>query len=97
MERLGLDFRRIEAPPEWGALIRSTRDPTLFHSFGPWDEAEHIAAMRTSPEASAVFTAMQALCVEILPGDYELVAHIHVRASMHDDGVDATGSCSATA
>ena len=30
-------------------------------------------------QVTAAFTAMQALCVETLPGDYELVAHVHVR------------------
>jgi heme-degrading monooxygenase HmoA len=76
---LALTLGGLRHPPEWGALIRSTRDATLFHSFGPWDEAEHIAAMRKSPQATAAFAAMQSLCVETLPGDYELVAHVHVR------------------
>jgi hypothetical protein len=62
-----------------GALIRSTRDPTLFHSFGPWDSAEHIAAMRIDPKTNASFDAIRKLCVEMLAGDYQLVAHVHVR------------------
>ena len=76
---LAVTFAALPHPPHWGALIRSTRDPTLFHSFGPWDSAEHIAAMRKSPEATAAFKAIQQLCVETLPGDYELVAHVRVR------------------
>ena len=35
--------------------------------------------MRKSPEAAAAFKAIQELCVEMLPGDYELVAHVRVR------------------
>lgn len=73
---LAATFSGLPHPPLWGALIRSTRDPTLFHSFGPWDHADHVASMRKSPEAQAAFKAIQALCVEMLPGDYELVAHV---------------------
>jgi len=71
-------FISLPNPPHWGVLVRSTRDPTLFHSFGPWDKAEHIAAMRTSPEALAAFKSLQELCIEMMPGDYEVVAHVRV-------------------
>jgi quinol monooxygenase YgiN len=76
---LAITFSALAHPPHWGALIRSTIDPTLFHSFGPWESAQHIAAMRNSPEATASFKAIRNLCVEMLAGDYELVAHVRVR------------------
>jgi heme-degrading monooxygenase HmoA len=85
---LALTLSGLPHPPHWGVLIRSTRDPTLFHAFGPWDKAEHVAAMRKSPEATAAFKGIGDLCVEMLPGDYELVSHVHVRegqASVHSD------------
>lgn len=78
-QHLAVTFSALPHPPIWGALIRSTRDPTLFHSFGPWDHTDHIAAMRRSSEAAAAFKAIQELCVEMLPGDYELAAHVRVR------------------
>jgi len=40
-------FAAFPNPPYWGTLLRSTSDPTLFHSFGPWEDARHIAAMRS--------------------------------------------------
>jgi hypothetical protein len=76
---LAVTFSSLPHPPLWGVLIRSTRDPTLFHSCGPWDHTDHIASMRKSPEAAAAFKAIRELCVEMLPGDYELVAHVRVR------------------
>jgi quinol monooxygenase YgiN len=76
---LAITFSALPDPPRWGALIRSARDPTLFHSFGPWESAENIAAMRTDPKANASIKAIRNLCVEMLPGDYELIAHVRVR------------------
>jgi hypothetical protein len=76
---LAVTFAALAHPPHWGALIRSVNDPTLFHSFGPWEAAEHIVAMRRSPETIAAFKVIQALCVDLIAGDYMLVAHVHVR------------------
>ncbi len=76
---LAVTFSSLPNPPIWGTLIRSTTDRTLFHSFGPWDDREDIAAMRNSPEAKAAFRALQALCHEMTPGDYEMVRHVAVR------------------
>jgi heme-degrading monooxygenase HmoA len=71
-------FIGLPNPPHWAVLVRSTRDPTLCHSFGPWESADHIAAMRKSGEALATFKALQELCIEMMPGDYEVVAHVRV-------------------
>ena len=76
---LATTFRSFPNPPYWGTLIQSTRDRTLFHSFGPWESAEHVAAMRNSPEAAAAFNAINELCVEMLAGDYTVIRHIEVR------------------
>lgn len=76
---LAVTFSALPEPPIWGTLIRSTRDPTLFHSFGPWDHVHHITSMRKNAKVAAAFKSIQELCVEMLPGDYELVAHVRVR------------------
>ena len=72
-------FSSLPSPPYWGTLIRSSADPRLFYSFGPWESAEQVAAMRASPEAVAAFGAIRRLCEEMTPGDYELVVHVAVR------------------
>ncbi len=72
-------FSSLPSPPYWGTLIRSAADPRLFHSFGPWESAETVAAMRASPEAAAAFGAIRKLCEDMTPGDYELVVHVAVR------------------
>lgn len=77
--RLAETFSALPRPPYWGTLIRSTRDPGLFHSFGPWETADDIAAMRTDPAALACFKEIAALCEEMTPGDYEIVTHVAVR------------------
>jgi quinol monooxygenase YgiN len=76
---LTVTFASLDNRPYRGTLIQSTRDRTLFHSFGPWERAEHIAAMRSSPDATAAFEAINALCVEMLTDDYEVVRHVEVR------------------
>ena len=83
-----INLAGLPHPPHWGALIRSTLDPTLFHAFAPWDNAEQIASMRKSPEATAAFKAIQGLCVEALSGDYELVAHIRIREEQTSVGTE---------
>ena len=76
---LAVTFSSLDNPPYWGTLIQSTRDRTLFHSFGPWESAEHVAAMRNSPEAAAAFKAINELCVEMMAGDYTVISHIEMR------------------
>lgn len=72
-------FSALENPPYWGTLIRSRTDPSLFHSFGPWERFEDVAAMRSNPDAGAAFGAIRELCDELTPDDYEVVIHVHVR------------------
>jgi quinol monooxygenase YgiN len=71
-------FTSLPNPPLWGTLIRHRTDRTLFYSFGPWRSAEHVAAMRGSPKAGEAFRRLHELCVELTPGDYEVVAHMDV-------------------
>ena len=84
---LAATFKSLPDPPQWGVLLRSIQDPALFHSFGPWDSAEHIATMRKSPEAMAAFKALQDLCIDMLPGDYEVVATVRVHDNTDDEPV----------
>ena len=69
-------FSSLPNPPLWGTLIRHRTDRTLFYSFGPWRSAEHVTAMRESPEAGEAFRRLHELCVELTPGDYEVVTHV---------------------
>lgn len=73
-------FSRLPNPPIWGTLIRSVSDPNLFYSFGPWQDAAHVAEMRVNPDARAAFEVVRKLCVEMTPGDYEAIRHVRVRA-----------------
>jgi quinol monooxygenase YgiN len=76
---LTVTFSSLDNRPYRGTLIQSTQDRTLFHSFGPWESAEHVAAMRNSPEAAAAFKAINELCVEMMAGDYTVISHIEMR------------------
>jgi heme-degrading monooxygenase HmoA len=72
-------FSSLPSPPLWGTLIRHLADRTLFYSFGPWRSAEHVAAMRENAAAREAFRRLQELCVELKPGDYEVVTHVDVQ------------------
>ena len=76
---LAATLSSLPNPPYWGTLIRSTTDRTLFHSFGPWADAHDVAAMRNNSGAGAAFQAVHELCLEMTPGDYEIVTHVKVR------------------
>ena len=76
---LAATFSSLPDPPYWGALIRSLAEPTLFCSFGPWEEARHVEAMRASPDAGEAFRQLHELCTELVAGDYELVTRVEVR------------------
>jgi heme-degrading monooxygenase HmoA len=72
-------FSALPNPPYWGTLIRSMKDKTLFHSFGPWEDASHVEAMRNNPEAGRAFQEIHELCTELTPGDYEIITEVKVR------------------
>lgn len=69
-------FAALEHPPLWGSLLRSTTEPRLFYSFGPWRSAEDVAAMRAHAPTVAVLQRVRALCERATPGGYERVAHV---------------------
>ena len=81
-EHLAEQFSTLAAPPRWGSLLRSTDDPLLFYSFGPWDRRADIDAMRSEPTVQQAFAALRSFCEEVTPGTYELVRHVVVR---HDE------------
>lgn len=72
-------FAGLERPPYWGTLIQSRTQPQLFHSFGPWENPDDIAAMRANAGAAAAFGAVMACCEEMTPGDYAVVEHVRVQ------------------
>ena len=75
-KELGRAFAALEQPPLWGSLLRSTTEPRLFYSFGPWRSTEDVAAMRAHAPTLAVLQRVRALCERATPGGYERVAHI---------------------
>jgi quinol monooxygenase YgiN len=77
--KLADTFSSLPSPAYWGTLIRSTTQPRLFHSFGPWKSTHDVKAMRGNPEASAAFKSISECCEEMMPGDYEEVIHVRVR------------------
>lgn len=78
-QKLADTFSSLENPPFWGTLIRSKTSRNLFHSFGPWEKPEDVAAMRSNADAGAAFQAIHELCDELTPDDYEVVLHVRVR------------------
>lgn len=73
-------FSGLPAPPLHGTLIRSTEDPSVFYSFGPWRSAEDIEAMRGDAKAQEAFQSLLALCENATPGSYAVVRHVEVPA-----------------
>ena len=55
-------------------LVQSVIDSTLFYSFGPWDSAESVQAMRIDPQAQAGMARVRELCTEAAPGSYRVAA-----------------------
>jgi len=73
---LGEFFLSLEHPPPagTGTLVRSLDAPSLFYSFGPWDDPAHVAEMRAHAETRARIGAIVALCSEATPGGFEVIA-----------------------
>ncbi len=71
-------FAALEKRPRWGTLIRSTTEPKLFYSFGPWASLSDAAEMRANPGAQQALERVRSYCLEATPGVYELVRHIEL-------------------
>jgi hypothetical protein len=71
---LAAAFLALKAPPRWGTLLRSTEDPRLFYSFGPWPSVETIAAMRADPGAAGAIARLIGLCDGTELGTYLVAA-----------------------
>jgi heme-degrading monooxygenase HmoA len=71
-------FSSLEKKPQWGSLLQSLTEPTLFVSFGPWQSLPAIEAMRANPEAQAALAKARSLCQDATPGAYRLAAHADV-------------------
>ena len=48
-------------------LLRSTDDPKVFITVGPWKDAQSVAAWRAMPEFRRFFGIAKELCVDIKP------------------------------
>ncbi len=79
-EALAAIYGRLPHPPLWGTLIRSSWEPALFYSFGPWRSAADVMEMRANGEVQAAFAVLQGLCETMRPGIYEGVRHVAVDA-----------------
>jgi hypothetical protein len=75
---LARTFTKLPHPPLWGTLIRSTSEPDVFYSFGPWRSASDVQTMRDHPDAGAAFARIAAACEQMTPGNYEMVRHVDV-------------------
>ena len=73
-EALGRFFNSLPQPPGKGTLLQSVDDPHQFYSFGPWQAAEDIQAMRDHPDTPAEIGKLMALCEEGRPGTFRVVA-----------------------
>lgn len=73
-KELGEIFNSLPNPPGKGILIQSTTDTTLFYSFGPWENAEAVDAMRNNERAREGIGKLMAMCTEAAPGSFRVVA-----------------------
>lgn len=69
-------FYSLEHPPPagTGVLIRSLQEPSLYYSFGPWDDPQHVVEMRMRPEAGAIIGDLVGMCTDASAGSFEVVA-----------------------
>ena len=74
-------FSALDHSPVWGTLIRSATEPNLFYSFGPWQSAGDVEAMRSDENALTALAHLRSLCDEATPGMYFLVRHVEVQAT----------------
>lgn len=73
-KELGVIFNSLPNPPGKGILIRSTSDPTLYYSFGPWNSLEAVEIMRKDQRAQEGIRKLVDLCTEATPGSFQVVA-----------------------
>jgi quinol monooxygenase YgiN len=72
---LGAQFRKLPSPPIGdGNLLQSLTDPAMHYSFGPWESADAIAAMREDPNVQAAIQKLVEHCEEAQPGGFRLIA-----------------------
>lgn len=71
-------FSKLDQPPLWGTLLRSTTEPNVFYSFGPWRSSTDVEQMRNSAVAQGALSALRQLCEEATPGMYDVIKHIEV-------------------
>lgn len=71
-------FSKLDQPPLWGTLLRSSAEPNVFYSFGPWRSSSDVELMRTSEVAQSALSALRQLCEEATPGLYHVVKHVEV-------------------
>lgn len=74
--RLAEAFSALPAQPLWGTLLRSRTDPSIFYSFGPWQNEADVQAMRAAPAALEALEQVQACCLDATPELCDLVRHV---------------------
>lgn len=80
-KQLASAFARLEHPPLWGTLLQSQTDSRVFYSFGPWRNADDVAAMRSHAPTQEVLKRVRHLCERANPGGYTRVAHVDLTRS----------------
>ena len=62
-----------------GRLLQDPEHPSMFLSFGPWEQVEHIQEWRGRPEFAAFVARARELCEDIRPRTLRLVVHVPAR------------------
>lgn len=75
-KELGEYFKSLEQPPGPGTLVQSLEEPLLFYSFGPWPSLSAVQSMRADPRTPAAFAKLTAICNEVKPGTFQVVATV---------------------
>lgn len=72
-------FSTLPARPLWGTLLRSSAEPSVFYSFGPWQSASDVEAMRADPGAARALERVRSYCTEATPEPCTLVRHVQLQ------------------
>lgn len=67
-------FMKLPQPPLWGRLLRSTAEPSVFYTFGPWAEPDDLAAMLAHPDRENAFARPYGCCDKVMPASCRRIA-----------------------
>lgn len=68
------DWTKAQYPRAAGTLLQDLDDPTVFHSFGPWESREEIEEWRRQPGFAERVDQMKALLEDFGPRTMRVVS-----------------------